>query len=252
MKNPTPVKSLFLISALFIALFSLTIISGCKKDDNKQSATCTNGIKDGTETDIDCGGDCNVCTATYRIKTVVSIDYNGDTTSSRAYTYDNTGRLTYMFEEQPTAIRRRFYYYTNDSIVYIDSASGGRKVYMLNAQGYAASETHYTSSSQVFTYNYTYDAQGHLINLNNTAYTWANNNLITRGDGYIYSYYTDKLNTIGNEKEGLRFLGISSRNLIQKIDVGGISITPTYQFDGLGRIIYRDDNFSFKEYYTYY
>ncbi len=38
-------------------------ISGCKKtdDNNPNTALCTNGIKDGGETEIDCGGSCDAC-----------------------------------------------------------------------------------------------------------------------------------------------------------------------------------------------
>jgi len=33
----------------------------CKKGDECQNASCTDRLKDGTETDVDCGGDCKPC-----------------------------------------------------------------------------------------------------------------------------------------------------------------------------------------------
>lgn len=42
---------------LLLMVFSITMLS-CSSPD------CTNGVQDGTETNIDCGGDCPPCTAT--------------------------------------------------------------------------------------------------------------------------------------------------------------------------------------------
>jgi hypothetical protein len=52
-----------LIRRLFVLFaFSATIaFLSCGDDENKKPATCSNGIMDGTETDVDCGGACNAC-----------------------------------------------------------------------------------------------------------------------------------------------------------------------------------------------
>lgn len=68
--------------SLLLLVLSLSIItvSSCKKDDDDNTpATCSNGIKDGNETGIDCGGSCSPCpgntTKVYYFKGVI----NGDT-----------------------------------------------------------------------------------------------------------------------------------------------------------------------------
>ncbi|MES2619802.1 MAG: PKD domain-containing protein [Bacteroidota bacterium] len=47
-----------LYSTLLVMLFSVTLISGCKKEAKE---TCTDGVKNGTETGVDCGGSCAAC-----------------------------------------------------------------------------------------------------------------------------------------------------------------------------------------------
>ena len=55
MKN----RNTILFSALFIAaLFIATLVSSCKPET---TATCTDGVKNGNETSVDCGGSCAVC-----------------------------------------------------------------------------------------------------------------------------------------------------------------------------------------------
>ncbi len=45
-------------NTLVIALLAIMLLNGCKKEN---SATCTDGTKNGTETGVDCGGSCNAC-----------------------------------------------------------------------------------------------------------------------------------------------------------------------------------------------
>ncbi len=53
-------------NAVVIAILTLVCISSCRKPDDKNiiPAHCTNGVMDGDETGIDCGGSCNACTQT--------------------------------------------------------------------------------------------------------------------------------------------------------------------------------------------
>ncbi len=53
-----------MIATLLVLLISMVTISSCSKDDDgDQPTTCSNGVKDGDETGIDCGGSCSVCAA---------------------------------------------------------------------------------------------------------------------------------------------------------------------------------------------
>lgn len=57
-------KTKFKLTMLFIATFAVLVV-GCSKDDNGPDPvadpTCTDGIKNGDETGIDCGGSCTPC-----------------------------------------------------------------------------------------------------------------------------------------------------------------------------------------------
>ncbi len=48
-------------STAMVLLFSVMLISSCKKETVTVTPTCTDGIKNGTETGVDCGGSCNAC-----------------------------------------------------------------------------------------------------------------------------------------------------------------------------------------------
>lgn len=54
------------INLLFVMLAAITLtLTSCKNDDDTPTvATCTDGIKNGNETGIDCGGACKACEAT--------------------------------------------------------------------------------------------------------------------------------------------------------------------------------------------
>jgi hypothetical protein len=39
----------------------LVLLVGCGVDSSPDDATCSNGIQDGNETDVDCGGTCGIC-----------------------------------------------------------------------------------------------------------------------------------------------------------------------------------------------
>lgn len=51
-------------NVLFFLLFLgaiVTVTTSCNEDEPETVATCTDGIQNGTETDIDCGGSCAAC-----------------------------------------------------------------------------------------------------------------------------------------------------------------------------------------------
>lgn len=55
MRNKT-----ILLATLIIGFVAMAVISGCKKEATT-TQTCTNGVKDGDETGVDCGGSCDTC-----------------------------------------------------------------------------------------------------------------------------------------------------------------------------------------------
>ena len=91
-----------------------------------------------------------------------------------------------------------------------------------------------TTSSLNLVNSYSYDAAGQLIYSSETqtpqvinySYTWQNGNLILtsfkRQPGNItiyvkYEYYTDIINSLGNEFVGLQLFGKSSKNAVKRI-----------------------------------
>jgi len=85
------------LSLLFsITVLSLLLYTGCKKEDSPEEvvATCLDGIMNGTETGIDCGGSCNSCGGLSW--TLIATDASGDAANSGLdakkieYQYDNT------------------------------------------------------------------------------------------------------------------------------------------------------------------
>jgi hypothetical protein len=54
MKNSNSI----ILSIIILALFAIATITGCKK---QTQLTCTDNIKNGSETEIDCGGTCTAC-----------------------------------------------------------------------------------------------------------------------------------------------------------------------------------------------
>jgi hypothetical protein len=86
-------KKTILAIAVIIAVLSISMISGCSKPEDNNPATCTNGIKDGDETGIDCGGSCGACsTDLARIRTITYLNNGNDVDSFR---YDNNTRQIY-------------------------------------------------------------------------------------------------------------------------------------------------------------
>ncbi|TMU55451.1 hypothetical protein [Flagellimonas algicola] len=51
---------IFKLSIAFVATFAL-VLAGCSSDDGGSGPTCSDGIQNGTETGVDCGGTCAAC-----------------------------------------------------------------------------------------------------------------------------------------------------------------------------------------------
>ena len=81
-------KKLFLFLTLITA--TAILINGCKKEEEGDLATCTDGIQNGTETGVDCGGSCSPCFDD--CGTVMDIDgnvYNTVIIGSQCWTREN-------------------------------------------------------------------------------------------------------------------------------------------------------------------
>ncbi|MCW5909219.1 MAG: hypothetical protein KIS94_15240 [Chitinophagales bacterium] len=93
----------------FLPLLTIALLvtfTACEKNDNDTSALCNNGILDGKETEIDCGGDCTDCppaatfSCTLGVTPFVSTNATGQILgpSIRINAVDNDGRpMNFMF-----------------------------------------------------------------------------------------------------------------------------------------------------------
>jgi hypothetical protein len=226
-----------LFGTVVIALLSITLINGCKKNDNAPDP-CANGVKDGSETAVDCGGNCNACAAaSWRIKKVTAINSNGTFTDD--YTYDNKGQITSHTWSYPNIGAGTETYTYNGNIV-TNVVSGITTTYTLNSNGYAESEIAKDASNAIISSTaMTYDAQGHLAAIDGTSYgTWTDGNLTFENNfnGITNTYLTDKANTIGNANKGQGFLGKDSKNLIDVTTTVSGSETFAYEFDSQNRV----------------
>lgn len=87
--------------------------AACEKTDEDTSALCNNGILDGKETEVDCGGDCSACppaatfSCTLGVTPFVSNNAHGQILgpSIRINAIDNDGRpMNFMF--LPSAVNQ--------------------------------------------------------------------------------------------------------------------------------------------------
>ncbi len=246
------------INVLFMLLAFATIcsVTACSKKDNTQPSTCSNGVKDGDETGVDCGGSCTACSvAQARLKTIARTTPNLKTYDSIAY--DNRGRQILLIGDQQNETT-----YMTDSVLVNTSLINGvtaKMKYVLNSDKLAVTATSETSNGTAWDYKYTYDSQGYLIQQvsinaassrrDTTIYTWTDGNLTSEyiaylyyntgqsnSNTYTYTYYNDKENSIGNESKGIAYLGKSSKNLLKSADYGFGPSTYTYTFDSSGRV----------------
>lgn len=188
--------------------------------------TCTDGIMNGNETGVDCGGSCSACVDMRegKVKTYTHPDDNGITITEN-YFYDSQGRqilATYSNGDST------FTSYSTNTVTQI-YGSGHKKIYTINAQGYAAT----SDESEYFNY----DTAGHLIMANKIGgvwnYQWWEGNCI-RIDQIHYRFDLFKLNTIDNK--GLDFLGKPSKNLVDSDDSVAAGCKYTYEYDFYNRV----------------
>jgi urease beta subunit len=86
---------IFKRSWLYIATLTLAL-TGCKDDEPvvipTPQATCTDGIQNGTETGVDCGGTCNACEVV--VDNVLEGSISADTTLDASIAYELNGVLS--------------------------------------------------------------------------------------------------------------------------------------------------------------
>ena len=183
----------------------------------------------------------------------------------RNYFYDDKGRVTKIML---VLYGRNEYAYTDTGVVisYYDTTgkSTGKIVYKLNGRGEMISNTSSFSPSSQNSYQYT--SAGQLLSATSILplsgggsnrwdyhyyYTGSNLDSIIStfnnaggSNTYYDEYYTDKINTIGNDNYGQSFLGMSSKNpvkLARDIGSSGPGNYPqtsyTYEYDSLDRIV---------------
>ena len=91
-------KIILIFSVLFIA-----VIMSCddKEDDSVTVATCSDGIQNGSETGVDCGGGCNSCDGLEW--TLIATDVAGDAANSGL----DATRLSYQYDQILDQVRFR-------------------------------------------------------------------------------------------------------------------------------------------------
>ncbi len=77
------------ILSLMFGLATVAFVTSCSNDDDNPSnePTCTDGVKNGDETGVDCGGTCSPCTST-------SVELSGDVTENTTLDSANDYKLT--------------------------------------------------------------------------------------------------------------------------------------------------------------
>ncbi|GAB5474810.1 MAG: hypothetical protein Mars2KO_29090 [Maribacter sp.] len=84
------------IFSLMLGLATLAFIASCSNDDNAPTndPTCTDGIQNGDETGVDCGGSCTACPDPDPDPTGMEVDLAGDVTEDTSLDAANTYTLT--------------------------------------------------------------------------------------------------------------------------------------------------------------
>lgn len=168
------------------------------------------------------------------------------------YEYDSLGRIIKYYWKFPAGVDTTTYVY-NDSTSITVTRSGNYLNYTdvleLNENGLVVSEnklninliTRYVYNSDGYrilskSYSYGVDTSDITSQINIKTYTYSNGNLIRveSESGYKeeYSYYSNKVNTLGYRNKGMAFYGKSSKNL-------AIDKDATDQFDAENRLIKR-------------
>ncbi len=215
-------------------MFAVLGLASCKKDEVTTTPS-TNQTSSLTDT---------LVVAKTRIKTKFDKDHTS------YYLYDANGRQIKSYYVDDNSYYSTMEYLSNNQIVeknyHGDTLRDSRK-YTLNEKGYVV----YTESLDNKTIDTTYyDVNGFHKFTNNDQLTIENGNLMkriytpenTNNESVIetYTYYMDKLNTIGLKNEGEIYWGKDSKNLIKTEKAygayGDYSATYTYEFDTKGRV----------------
>jgi hypothetical protein len=184
------------------------------------------------------------------IKQVTNLQRN----TSVTYTYTPDGKISAIVNSRGDSV---IYKYAGSMILKSTSKGLAPDTFALNDKGLAILVNNINQQNQIF-----YDADGFRVKMivtgrgegggikywsvkgGNINSTW----LIEEGkkqDSTVYTYYTAKLNTIGNENMGQGFRGKSSKNpeheLLSFDETGLIigRIIYSYHYDAAGRITIR-------------
>lgn len=219
--------------AFYLFLVLCFCITACKKKENEKPAVA-------------------------KLKTAIIPDLLTGTIDTFNYFYNNNGtidKITYG-----TTVGKTVYVYNGSTINEVKYNYLGTiyssAVFYLNANDFV--DSIYNSNTD-YRYSYTYDSKGFVSgykfrgpsNIVSNIRTYVNNgsNIASEysgdGNGNVtgstdYTFFVEKINTIGNENKGMKFLGINSANPIQSYTTtSGSSVTTgsyLYMYDSEGRI----------------
>ena len=199
--------------------------------------------------------------AKIRIKTITS---NGITNT---YVYDSLDRLL-RSNYGNGQIALTDYTYTDTTVADTNSWRDGSReavqmeLFRVGANGLATSEKYVVGPTvPSIIYTFTYNSAKQLVEqtvgeegtppVSRTVYFYSNGNmdsckiynlLTNQQDGGSYfEYYTDQQNTLGNENNGISWLGVGNANLVKKeieVEDGATIVNEyTYEFDGQKRAV---------------
>ena len=226
---------------LAASLFAVLGLTSCKKEKTSDTPT----------------------TPTSQTSSLIRIKTEVQQNTIRNYFYDFDGKVT---KDEDGSIRSNYrtYEYTSNTSVLVKRYKAdtlySTRIYILNKDGYAI-YTEYLDDNTIDT-NY-YDVNGFMMYSKNDQLTVKDGNVIeqiTSNDGKkevdtaTYTYYLDRLNTIGESNHGASFFGKDSKNLLKTekhTSYGGNFRTYTYDFDTKGRVIKRKINNILVSSYTY-
>lgn len=208
---------------LLLLLTLLISVAGCKKDDDDKDNT-PGGLA--------------------KVKTYTLATTNG-TPVTYTYTYNSDGKLASELTDVNSGV---YYSYSGNKITTTDLNGDTLFVYTTNSDGYIV-----IGVDPANTYTYEYNADWNMTNNNGNMATWGDGNRLTANNGVnVYTYYTDKTNTVGNENKGQKYFGVDSKNLVHTLTFSNFSTTTyTYEFDTQNRVTKRLSS-NTTETYTYY
>lgn len=200
-----------------------------------------------------------------RLSKIVFSSSTNNNTYYHEYTYTANEITEYRSEEPRYALEQAL----PNGATRINCSSNPSEL-KLNEKGF-----YIGTVSNCQTQSFQYDENGFVItqDLNQTDYStnekFVNDSKnVTRksGNGFsygngtfntntIYTYYTDKLNSIGNKNFGKAYLGKSSDNLVASETQNNITTNYSYKFDSQQRVIQKTtklENVETQTYYTYY